>query len=70
MSTKLALIELKQVECTFYIFGDMISRVQDFGATGETEEKKIIEAILSLQRVFNADMSRTVGREKHFAFPV
>ena len=40
MSTKLVLIELKQVECSFYIFGDMISRIQDFDAvTGETEGK-------------------------------
>ena len=27
LNTKLALIELKQVECTFCIFGDMISRI-------------------------------------------
>ena len=40
MNTKLALIELKQFECAFYIFGDMISRIQDFGVmTSETEGK-------------------------------
>ena len=60
MNTKLALIELNQLEYTFYIFGDMISRIYDFDAmTGEIEGK-IIEAILSLQRICNADMLRTV----------
>lgn len=47
MNAKLALIELNQLECTFYIIGDMTSRIQDFDAmAGETEGKK------SLKRYF------------------